>query len=82
MDTSVYSAGLFLTGRIKDITEKTLSSRHYYTGHYYTLLHITTYLPIALIKKEILSFPDVNEITSIELFIQIEQWNKYTEARF
>ena len=54
MDTSVYSAGLFLTGRTKDITKKTLSSRHYYTGHYYKLLRITTYLPIALIKKEIL----------------------------
>ena len=59
MDTSVYSAGLFLTGRTKDITKKTLSSQHYYKGHYYTLLRITTYLPIALIKKEILSFPAV-----------------------
>ena len=55
----VYSAGLFLTGRIKDITKKTLSSQHQYKGHYYTLLRITTYLPIALIKKEILSSPAV-----------------------
>ena len=50
MGTSVYRAGLFLTGRTKDITKETLSSQHYYTGHYYTLLRITTYLPLALVK--------------------------------
>ena len=50
MDTSGYSAGLFLTGGTKDISKKTLSSQHIYTGHYYSLLRITAYLPIALIK--------------------------------
>ena len=51
-------------------------------GRYYTLLRITTYLLIARIMKEVLSFLLCKWDYIVEFFFLVDQWNKFTEATF